>query len=74
MKHPAFILGCVLLLAASAGCVRTVYVPHGAPVRLRETVKDAKVWVKEPDGRVTGGRMDLPEGWYALPVDGEDQP
>ena len=57
-----------------AGCGRTVYVPHGAPVRLRETVKDAKVWVKEPDGRVTGGQMDLPEGWYALPVDGEDQP
>lgn len=55
-----------------AGCVRTVYVPHGAPVRLRETIRDAKVWVKEADGRVCEGRMDLPEGWYALPVDGED--
>ena len=72
MKRPAFILGWVLLLAAPAGCVRTVYVPHGAPVRLRETVRNAKVWVKEADGRVVGGRMDLPEGWYALPVDGED--
>lgn len=56
------------------GCVRTVYVPHGTPVRLRETVWDAKVWVKEADGRVVEGRMDLPEGWYALPVDGEDLP
>ncbi len=56
------------------GCVRTVYVPHGTPVRLRETVRDAKVWVKEPDGQVVEGRMDLPEGWYALPVDGEDLP
>jgi len=56
------------------GCVRTVYVPHGTPVRLRETVPDVKVWVKEADGQVVEGRMDLPEGWYALPVDGEDLP
>ena len=54
--------------------MHTVYVPHGTPVRLRETVRDAKVWVKDADGRVVGGRMDLPEGWYALPVDGEDLP
>ena len=45
-----------------------------AAVRLRGTIRDAKVWVKEADGRVVGGRMDLPEGWYALPVDGEDLP
>ena len=69
MKRPAFILGWVLLLATTAGCVRTVYVPHGAPVRLRETIRDAKVWVKEADGRVCEGRMDLAEGWYALPID-----
>lgn len=56
------------------GCVRTVYVPHGTPVRLRETIPDAKVWIKDADGRVVGGRMDLPEGWYALPVDAEDLP
>ena len=65
-----FLLPFVLL----TGCVRTVYVPHGTPVRLRETVRDAKVWVKEADGQVVEGRMDLPEGWYALPVDGEDLP
>ena len=64
----------LLPIMLSTGCVRTVYVPHGTPVRLRETVRDAKVWVKDADGRVVGGRMDLPEGWYALPDDGEDQP
>ena len=58
----------ILLLA---GCVRTIYVPHGTPVRLRETVKDVKVWVKDADGEPVAGRMDLAEGWYALPLDGE---
>ena len=71
LKHLIpFLLPFVLL----TGCVRTVYVPHGTPVRLRETVRDAKVWVKEANGQVVEGRMDLHEGWYALPVDGEDLP
>jgi hypothetical protein len=43
-------------------------VPDGTPVRLRETVKDAKVWVKDADGKPVAGKMDLPEGWYALPM------
>ena len=59
-----------ILLLAGWG-VRTVYVPHGTPVRLRETVKDVKVWVKDADGKPVPGRMDLPEGWYALPLDQE---
>jgi len=71
LKHLIpFLLPFMLL----TGCVRTVYVPHGTPVRLRETVKDAKVWVKDADGKPIAGKMDLPEGWYALPVDGEDLP
>jgi hypothetical protein len=55
----------ILLLA---GCTRTIYVPHGTPVRLRETVKDVKVWVKDADGEPVAGRMDIYEGWYALPM------
>ena len=71
LKHLIpFLLPFVLL----TGCVRTVYVPHGTPVCLRETVRDAKVWVKDADGQVVEGRMDLPEGWYTLPDDGDDQP
>jgi len=60
-------LSCVA--AGGAGCgVRTVYVPHGEPVRLRETIEDAKVWVVDETGEAVPGRMDLPEGWYALPA------
>jgi len=59
----------IMLLPTCAGCVRTIYVPHGTPVRLRETVKDAKVWVKDSGGEPVAGKMDLPEGWYALPLD-----
>jgi len=59
----------ILLLA---GCVRTIYVPHGTPVRLRETVKDVKVWVKDAGGKPVAGRMDLPEGWYAVELDDEE--
>ena len=62
-----------LLFFLFAGCVRTIYVPHGTPVRLRETVKNVKVWVKDADGHVVAGRMSLPEGWYCLPVETEDE-
>ena len=56
-----------------AGCAtRTVYVPHGTPVRLRETITQAKVWVKDSDGEAVKGEMDLPEGWYSLPVPEEE--
>jgi hypothetical protein len=65
---------CVVLgLAFMSGCQpRTIYVPSGEPVRLRETIKNAKVWVKDSDGNAVAGEMDLPEGWYALPVDDEE--
>lgn len=67
------VVAVVLPILLVAGCgVRTVYVPHGTPVRLRETIKDAKVWVKDADGQVIAGEMDLPEGWYCLPVDDEE--
>ena len=58
----------VLMLVMVSGCsTRTIYVPPGEPVRLRETVRNAKVWVVDKDGRPVAGRMDLPSGWYALP-------
>ncbi|AQT67952.1 hypothetical protein STSP2_01104 [Anaerohalosphaera lusitana] len=59
----------ILLVVPLAGCsTRTVYVPAGAPVRLRETIKNAKVWVKDKQGETVAGKMDLPEGWYCLPL------
>jgi len=72
LKRLIWFLVPILLLAGCA--VRTVYVPHGTPVRLRETIHDAKVWVKDAQGKPVAGRMDLPEGWFCLPVDDADEP
>jgi hypothetical protein len=49
-----------------AGCSwnSTIYVPEGDAVKLRETVKDVKVWVKVMDQSVLPGKMDLLDGWY----------
>ena len=60
------VLGLVVFLPF--GCQpRTIYVPSGEPVRLRETVRNAKVWVLDKDGQPVAGKMDLPAGWYCLP-------
>jgi hypothetical protein len=59
----------LISLASSCGCqTRVVYVPHGEPVRLAESVK-ARVWVKGADGTPvrSSNRITLPEGWYSLP-------
>jgi len=59
----------LISLASSCGCAtRVVYVPHGEPVRLAESVK-ARVWVKGTDGVpvLSKNRVTLAEGWYALP-------
>ena len=69
MTHWKRLVPFLLPILLLTGCMRTVYVPHGTPVRLRETVKDVKVWVKDADGEPVAGRMDLYEGWYALPLE-----
>lgn len=62
-----------LLPLLLGGCwTRTIYVPHGEPVRLRQTIRGARVWVLDADGKPVAGKMDLPEGWYALPDPGSD--
>jgi len=64
---------CLAVLLLVSGCgTRTVYVPPGEPVRLRETVRNAKVWVLDKNGEPVAGTMDLPEGWYCLPMDDQD--
>ena len=60
------------ILISSCG-YKTVYVPHGDAVRLRERVKNVKVWVKTKDGDIVPGKMDLPDGWYCLPLDDEKE-
>lgn len=69
------LLLCVMVLCGPillSGCAtRTIYVPHGEPVRLAAPVKDAPVWVQDSDGVWTKGKVTLQEGWYALPDPGE---
>jgi len=65
-----FALICFLLVAASCSTppfYRVVYVPWGKAVRLRETLKKVKIWVKTEDGKTVPGEIDIPEGWFALP-------
>lgn len=67
------LLAVALLVLPGCGAgigTRTIYVASGEPVRLRETIRGAAVWVLGPDGRPVAGRMDLPEGWYCLPDPG----
>ena len=72
----AAVLCAVGLAGSLAGCLdnRTVYVAPGTPVRLRETIRQAKVWVLDESGRPVAGKLDLPEGWYVLPDPGPDAP
>ena len=63
----------IFVIVCLSGCAtRTVLVPPGEPVRLRETIRSAKVWVADKDGREIPGVVDLPEGWYALPDPGPE--
>ena len=76
MKTPRskLILSAVCLLALmsmSVSCAsRVIYVPHGEPVRLAESV-EAKVWTVDASGKTvrSKNRITIHEGWYALPKD-----
>ncbi|MBN1123937.1 MAG: hypothetical protein JXA82_02940, partial [Sedimentisphaerales bacterium] len=60
-------LSCVALCGAGCMRTRTVYIPPGEPVRLRETVKNVKIWTVDKNGKPVPGKVDLAEGWYCLP-------
>ncbi len=63
----------VLCMLFIPGCANhTILVPEGEPVRLRETIRNAKVWVMDANGKPTAGKMDLPAGWFCLPVPNEE--
>jgi len=76
MKTPRnnLILSAVFLIVCasmSVSCAsRVIYVPHGEPVRLAQSVK-AKVWVVDAEGKTvrSNNRIIIHEGWYALPKD-----
>lgn len=60
-------------LILPVGCMRTrtIYVPPGEPVRLRETIKNVKIWTVDKNGKPVPGKVDIPEGWFCLPDDGD---
>lgn len=60
------VLGALFLVFSGCG-TRTIYIPHGEPVRLAAPVKDAAVWVADKDGTMVRGKVTLEEGWYCLP-------
>jgi len=68
---PKLPLVALLLLGGMLGCNRTVYVPDGSVVRLRETVRGVDVWVETQDGWIAGN-IDLMEGWYCSPLTDEE--
>jgi hypothetical protein len=62
------VLTAVLILLIGEGCfTRTVYVPSGKTVRLRQDIKEAKIWAKDSEGKLTPGVLDLKEGWFIGP-------
>jgi hypothetical protein len=54
----------IILLLGCAQLTRTIYVPEGDAVKLRETIEDVKVWVKPANEEAVAGKLTLFEGWY----------
>ena len=72
-RHLAILFFAVSLSIYIGGCgTRTIYVPDGSPVRIRETVKSAKVWVLDKDGEPVPSVMDIPAGWFTLAAPPKD--
>ena len=67
MNKIIIILALTFLLTGCA-FTRTVYIPYGKAVQLRETVKDVKIWAKDANGKLVPGKLDLPNGWMCLPL------
>ncbi len=58
---------------ALGGCAtRTIYIPDGKAVQLRQQVRNVRVWVFDKEGKRVAGKMSRPEGWYALPLEEEE--
>jgi hypothetical protein len=75
MRYSLLVLSVLLIVVFVSGCAiftRTVYVPDGKAVRLRQDVKNVKIWVKEVGGNTAEGRMTLKEGWYCKPMPQEE--
>ena len=67
-------IGLICLVVVFVGCTK-VYIPHGQAVQLRESIEDVDVWVIDKDGKRVATELPvLPEGYYCLPHDYEEEP
>lgn len=62
------LIACLMFSGCTPLFTRTIYVPDGKMVRVRKTVKNWPIWVKQTDGTWIEGRMDIHEGWFAAPL------
>lgn len=65
-----FVLVC---LPSCTGGVRTILIPSGRPVQIRETLRAVPIWVRGASGDRVEGRSDIPAGWWVLPDPGNDE-
>jgi hypothetical protein len=65
-KHSLILLTLMAGVMTSCSTREVMYLDSNstATVRLRETVKAVKVWVKNSSGETVSGVADLPEGGY----------
>lgn len=69
-----FLLLSLAAVLLTSGCfTRTVYVPAGSPVRLRQQVK-VKCWAYDKDGKPVAGTMTVPEGWWFVEDAEQEKP
>ena len=61
-----FFIGLMLLFCCSCFC-RTIYVPSGKTVRLRQDLPGVKIWARDAEGKLVPGVLDLREGWFVGP-------
>ena len=65
---------CVFIIfAVIVGCGgKVIYLDPGDAVRLRQDVKNVKVWVKTKDGEIIPTKTDLKEGGFYMMLTGDD--
>lgn len=58
-----------LALGYATGCTRTILVPEAAPIRIGPDA-NLRVYAVDPESkqwRLSENRVNVPEGWYAVP-------
>lgn len=60
--------------AFASGCVRTVLVPEGAPIRIGPETKAHVYAMTDDEWRLSENRVTIPEGWYCVPPSFVEEP